>query len=152
MKVFITESNLCRCDITTALDKFLYGKSELYYVYIPFDDIKDKNKKHLALRRPGRTIGEIHIDPESNKIVEVNIYSHGMSSFENNVEDILEEFNGKTLNREELFVIGHNAVTTNELQNAYDEAIRIRDSEYTKGDINLIIGVLGHLLSDELSD
>ena len=90
-----------RCDITATLDAFLYGLNNIYYVYIPEEDVADKKERFLAIRRPGRTIGEIEVD-EHDVIINVRISEHGMSSFKEDMNKVLKKYVGERLERDEI--------------------------------------------------
>ena len=95
------KSGKCRCDLTTTLDKFLYGLNHLYFVYIPEEDINDKKERYLAIRRPGRTIGEIEVN-ENNIIVNARIAEEGVSSFTEDMNKALQQYVGQKIDKEKV--------------------------------------------------
>lgn len=87
--------------MTATLDAFLYGLSDIYYTYIPEEDVVDKRERFLAIRRPGRTIGEIEVD-ENGIIIGVRIPEHGMSSFKEDMNEMMQKYVGEKLERDEV--------------------------------------------------
>lgn len=87
--------------MTATLDAFLYGLSDIYYTYIPEEDVVDKRERFLVIRRPGRTIGEIEVN-ENDIIIGVRIPEHGMSSFKEDMNEMMQKYVGEKLERDEV--------------------------------------------------
>lgn len=86
-----------KCELTDELDKLArLSKDGIYYHYILGDE-HCKNKKCLAIRVPGGTVGGLWID-ENNVIIKIEIdTNYVIETYPDNVNEVIQKYIGQTI-------------------------------------------------------
>ena len=93
-------STNCVCELTKQLDDLAKLSEQIYYEsfyhYIVTDDYC-KNEKCLAIRVPGGTVGGLWFD-DNNVITKIVIdTNYVVKTYPDNVNDLIKDFIGKTI-------------------------------------------------------